>query len=314
MPPRGLAGHLPHYVYITPPNSTFVTTQHHTNFSFQFNPNLLQFQGKLSKNNESTSMAPIRVGFLGLSKTGWAPGAHLPYLKASPDYEIVAICNSSVASSEEAIKLYSLPATTKAYGNPQGFWTTTEVFEEHVTDTEAELANDPDIDLVVCSVRVDRHFSTISPSLKAGKDVYVEWPLGKSLAEAKELLRLKNEGKVKKAVVGLQARQAPLIKKLKELIAEGRIGEVYSSTWVGQGSVGGEVTSQAYEYLTRREVGGNMVTIHFGHAIDFVQNGMFSPVIKNRIEMLTRGMKCWDTASKVSRRACLQTAGNSRNC
>ena len=105
-----------------------------------------------------------------------------------------------------------------------------------------ELAKDPNIDLVVCSVRVDRHLATISPSLKEGKDVYVEWPLGKSLAEAKELLRLKNEGGVKKAVVGLQARQAPLIKKVKEIIESGRIGEVYSSTWVEQGSVGGEAT------------------------------------------------------------------------
>ncbi len=32
----------------------------------------------------------------------------------------------------------------------------------------------------------------------------------------------------------------------------------------------------AYEYLSQREVGGNMATIHFGHAIDFVQNGQFS--------------------------------------
>ncbi|KAE9373316.1 NAD-binding Rossmann fold oxidoreductase family protein [Stipitochalara longipes BDJ] len=198
-------------------------------------------------------MAPIRIGFLGLSKEGWAPRAHLPYLQSSPDYEIVAICNSSVASSEEAIKLYSLPSTTKAYGDPE------------------ELAKDPNVDLVVCSVRVDRHLGTIGPSLKAGKDVYVEWPLGKSLVDAKELLKLKNEGGVKKAVVGLQARQAPIIKKLKELIEGGKIGEVYSSTWVGQGSVGGESTGLSYEYLSRKEVGGNMVTIHFGHAIDFVQ-------------------------------------------
>jgi hypothetical protein len=32
----------------------------------------------------------------------------------------------------------------------------------------------------------------------------------------------------------------------------------------------------AYEYLSQRGVGGNMATIHFGHAIDFVQNGRFS--------------------------------------
>jgi len=198
-------------------------------------------------------MAPIRVGFLGLSKSGWAPGAHLPYLRDSDKYEIVALCNSSVESSQEAIKLYSLPSTTKAYGDPE------------------ELAKDKNVDLVVCSVRVDRHLATIGPSLKAGKDVYVEWPLGKSFADAKEILRLKNEGGVKNAVVGLQARQAPVVKKVKELVDSGRIGAVLSSTWVGQASIGGPVTIPSYEYLTRREVGGNMVSIHFGHAIDYIQ-------------------------------------------
>jgi predicted dehydrogenase len=68
-------------------------------------------------------MPPIRVGFLGLSQSGWAPGAHLPYLQASPDYEIVAICNSSVESSKKAIKLYWLSDATKAYGDPEG-WST----------------------------------------------------------------------------------------------------------------------------------------------------------------------------------------------
>jgi len=103
-----------------------------------------------------------------------------------------------------------------------------------------ELANDPDIDLVVCSVRVDRHLATIGPSLRAGKDVFVEWPLGKSAKDARELLRLKNEGKVKTGVVGLQGRQAPVVKKLKKLIEGGNIGKVLSSSWSGAaGALGG---------------------------------------------------------------------------
>jgi predicted dehydrogenase len=141
----------------------------------------------------------------------------------------------------------------------------------------AELAKDENIDLVVCSVRVDRHLATVGPSLKAGRDVFVEWPLGKSLSDAKELLRLKNEGGVKNAVVGLQARQAPVVKKAKELVESGRIGAVLSSTWVGQAGIAGPETSTPYEYLTRREVGGNMSSIHFGHAIDYIQQGDFPP-------------------------------------
>lgn len=95
-------------------------------------------------------------------------------------------------------------------------------------------------------MRVDRHFATIAPSLKAGKDVYVEWPLGKSAKEARELLKLKNEGGVKNAVVGLQARQAPSVHTIKELIAGGRIGEVLSSTWAAQagGYTGGPTTTE----------------------------------------------------------------------
>jgi predicted dehydrogenase len=67
-------------------------------------------------------MAPIRIAFIGLSKVGWAPNAHLPYILASPDYEIVAICNSSIESSKEAIKLYKLAASVKAYGDPEGLF------------------------------------------------------------------------------------------------------------------------------------------------------------------------------------------------
>jgi predicted dehydrogenase len=127
---------------------------------------------------------------------------------------------------------------------------------------------------------------TISPALKAGKNVYVEWPLGKSLAEAKELLRLKNEGGVRRLLWDCTHDKHRSSRKFKEIIESGRIGEVFGSTWVGQGSVGGEVTTEGYEYLTRREVGGNLVTIHFGHAIDFVQSGN-SPLLPNQKSKLT---------------------------
>lgn len=75
-------------------------------------------------------MAPIRVGLIGLSGAlpdqyegvSWTPKADLPYLKTSPDYEIVALLNSSVESAKAAIQRYELPITIKAYGNPKGKW------------------------------------------------------------------------------------------------------------------------------------------------------------------------------------------------
>jgi predicted dehydrogenase len=64
---------------------------------------------------------PTRVGFIGISANAWwAAAAHLPYLKQSPDYEIVALCNSSVANAKSAIKKFELGDNCKAYGDVEG--------------------------------------------------------------------------------------------------------------------------------------------------------------------------------------------------
>ena len=96
---------------------------------------LRSFRTQFLKNlEESTScrylgtMAPTRVGLVGLSGqppdkyegTSWTANAHLPFLKASPHFEIVALLNTSVESAKAAIARYELPAETKAYGDPQG--------------------------------------------------------------------------------------------------------------------------------------------------------------------------------------------------
>jgi hypothetical protein len=73
-------------------------------------------------------MSTIRVGLISLSGappdkyegTSWTPSARLPYITTSPDYEIVALLNSSVKSAKTAIERYALPISTKAYLKPEG--------------------------------------------------------------------------------------------------------------------------------------------------------------------------------------------------
>lgn len=200
-------------------------------------------------------MAPIRVGLLGLSSTppaGLAPGlwavqAHLPWLVNSPDYKIVALANSSVKAAEQAIKVHNLPEHTKAYGTPE------------------DLANDADVDLVVVSVNVGKHYDLIKPALLAKKDAFVEWPLGASTAEALELTELaKANGS--KTIVGLQARADPLVIKAKEIVQSGRLGDLTSATVVGTfGQYPVNTWIAGAEYYLSKDSGGNMFTIFFGH-------------------------------------------------
>ncbi|KAL2842112.1 hypothetical protein BJX68DRAFT_270830 [Aspergillus pseudodeflectus] len=198
-------------------------------------------------------MSPVRIGIIGLSDGSWAAKAHLPYLQ-SPDskFEIVAVCNSSVQSAARSVKDLKLAAETRTYGNAE------------------DIASDKDIDLVVCTTRVDRHFQSILPSLKAGKSVFVEWPLGCSYEEARELLRVAKDNRVKLTAVGLQGRFEATVETLREILAEGRIGRVLSSTITAQGLIAGPTEMQTQSYLTDRGSGGSLLTIPAMHLLDTV--------------------------------------------
>ena len=189
-------------------------------------------------------MAPIRIALIGLSKsakTSWAASGHLPYLlsdRGRERYRIAALLNSSVEAAKAAIEAYKLDADVKAYGSPQ------------------DLAADPDIDLVVCTTRVDVHYDTIKPSVEAGKNVFCEWPLAENVSRASELAEAaKKSGS--RTMVGLQGRVAPAILKLKELIRGGTIGKVVSSdvTAFTPGGGGSEM-SEGLAYFLDKKVGG----------------------------------------------------------
>jgi predicted dehydrogenase len=141
---------------------------------------------------------------------------------------------------------------------------------------ELDLADDKNIDLVVCTVRVDRHYKTITPAIKAGKNVLVEWPLGKNLQEAEELLRLTKEYGVKVAAVGCQGRFDSTFRTVKKLIHDDKIGKVLSTTVVGCGILGGPTLDAANEYVGHIEIGGNLVTIPFGHFMDAFTTGVLT--------------------------------------
>jgi len=198
-------------------------------------------------------MSPIRVRIIGIGKRSnhlapgaWGSRAHLPTFLSSLRYEIVALANSSIESAKASIIFYKLGPDVKAYGTPQ------------------DLANDPSVDLVVCTVVVTKHYELAKPSLLAGKAVFVEWPLAATTAQAKELTEIARSKKVK-TIIGTQARAWPLVVKLKELIDSGKIGKVLSST--ATGAITGfpskwPVDAKCYIDINS---GGNVLTIHYGH-------------------------------------------------
>ncbi len=70
-----------------------------------------------------------------------------------------------------------------------------------------------------------------------------------------------------RTVVGLQARQAPAVEFVRELLSDGYVGEVLSTTMVGL-SVPGGVVGQPNAYMLDKANGANVLSIAVGHSLD----------------------------------------------
>ena len=191
----------------------------------------------------------IGVGLIGVTPgRSWGAIAHIPALRALPDFEVAAVANSNADSAAAAAKALNLPA---AYGSA------------------LELAADPKVDLVAVTVKVPQHFALVKAAVAAGKDVFCEWPLGNGLDEAVELDALARRAGVR-TIIGLQARVAPVIHYVRDLLRDGFVGDVLSTTLVGSGMSWGAVMEKPNAYTGDKKSGASVLTIPFGHTVDAV--------------------------------------------
>jgi predicted dehydrogenase len=188
----------------------------------------------------------LGVGIVGVSPVrGWAATAHIPALRALPNYQIRALSTHDPESAHAAGELFKVRV----------------VFSDH-----QQLVTQPDIDLVAVTVKVPHHRELVAAALDAGKAVYCEWPLGRDLDDARAMATLAAAHGAP-TVVGLQARQAPAIEFVVELLRNGYVGEVLSTTMIGL-SVPGNIVGQPNAYMLDKTNGANLLTIAVGHSLD----------------------------------------------
>jgi predicted dehydrogenase len=190
------------------------------------------------------------VGLVGVQPgRSWAAMAHIPALRAQPDhYTIVGLANTSPESAKRA---------AEATGIGRAF------------DSVDGMVAAPDVEIVVVTVKVPHHDEIVRKALNAGKHVYCEWPVGNGLAEARGLTALARE-KGLYAIAGTQARVSPAMRYVRDLVADGFVGEVLSTTIVGSGMSWGGVIQMPNAYTLDVTNGASMLTIPFGHTISTV--------------------------------------------
>ncbi|MBR3837546.1 MAG: Gfo/Idh/MocA family oxidoreductase [Clostridia bacterium] len=89
-----------------------------------------------------------------------------------------------------------------------------------------DLVNDPNVDAAVIVTPDDLHLEMSAAFMRAGKDVLCEKPMALTMEECEEMMRVEKETG-KKLMIGQVCRCTPAFVLAKQLIDEGRIGELF---------------------------------------------------------------------------------------
>lgn len=189
----------------------------------------------------------LRIGVVGASTGGgWAHNAHMPALAAIPEIEVAAIATTSAESAARS---------AAHYGVARGF------------SNLADLLRS-DVELVAVSVKAPDHAHISEEVLRAGKHLFVEWPMGANRAQSARLAELADQHSVR-GFVGLQARVSPAVRHASDLIADGYLGRIHSvSIQAAYPFWGSPVTSS---YSANRTSGATILTIPGGHGLDLMR-------------------------------------------
>lgn len=184
---------------------------------------------------------PIRVGIVGANMSAddplrhsWGARAHLPALRALPEFEVVAVCTNHLDTAQRTASHFDIPLA----------------FDDVTT-----MVEHPDVDVVDVCVAAASHRAVATAALEARKHVVCEWPLGATLDESRDLHDAAVAAGVRQAIC-LQARYAPVYQYMRQLIAEGYLGSVLSCSL--NGSMGMAPSPRS----------ASLALIHFGHGLD----------------------------------------------
>jgi predicted dehydrogenase len=149
----------------------------------------------------STPEARVKVALIGCGY--WGPNLARNFHQL-PDAELVACCDLDQGSLQQMAALY--PA--------------------RVTPDLDVILSDPEIEAVALATPVGTHYELARDLLLARKHLLVEKPLTTSSAQAQELISLARQQE-RILMVGHVFEYNPAVLKIKELIDDGQIGQVY---------------------------------------------------------------------------------------
>lgn len=147
---------------------------------------------------------PIRIAFIGTGHRAWAL---LEILKASPQYEVVALADPAPEFRDRAVTIAG--SRVRAYSSYHEL-----------------LAKEAGVEAVVIVTPTHVHADAAIASLAAGKHVLCEKPMALNVDEANRMIEAAARAR-RTLQIGLQMRYDPLYERMASAVKGGAIGKLH---------------------------------------------------------------------------------------
>ena len=181
--------------------------------------------------------------------------SHVPAIKSLPGLKLAAVATRNEQSAREA---------AEEFGADRWF-----------SDPFAMIGDDL-TDVITISVNVPAHRELVLAALAAGKAVYCEAPLGRTVAEAEEMA---SAARLLHTAIGMQGRHNPAARRAAELVSSGRIGRPLNARIVSATFGFGPEMPVAHDIFNKFSCGANLLTITGGHTLDLVE-AVLGPIVE----------------------------------
>ncbi len=189
----------------------------------------------------------IRAALIGAS---FAKEAYLPALATVDNAEVVAIASARMESAR---------ATADAFNVPNAYDDWREMLDKHP------------VDLVGIATPVVYHAPMTLAALEAGAHVICEKPMAMNSNESRQMLD-KAEALGRVHMIGHELRFNPNRRKIKQLIADGYIGDVRHVNIVNISASWGDPASRPVnDWWSMAEMGGGRLGANGSHQIDLLR-------------------------------------------
>jgi len=203
-------------------------------------------------------MDKVRFGVIGLGNMG---SSHLSYLGQVAGASIAAVCDIDKPKKEKFAKQYNVP----------GF------------DTHKELLASGTVDAVIIAVPHYFHVPIAIDAFAKGVHVLSEKPIAVSVKAAREVNEAYKKYPKLKFGIMFQMRTNPMYQKLREVIADGELGEISRITWIVTNwfRTWSYYASGGWRATWEGEGGGTLIN-QCPHNLDMIQH-VVSGLMPNRV-------------------------------